>query len=215
MQKALSLTLNFSQNSYPSFILNNAKSYTVPASNRVILCRNLFTGISTIGDLMISGDSQNRNNSLQQQQQQQPQPRAGGSFRTTSSLSVSGSDILASFSAQSKATLEGTDVAGAMEALANADAVCFDVDSTVITEEGIVSIPYYRILYIHTFDIIFNNTILHIIFNNTIFNIICPIYGKRPTTFFPYQPTIHFSLISATYFYCNSSLPHLILLYLH
>jgi len=86
---------------------------------------------------MISGDSQNRNNSLQQQQQQQPQPRAGGSFRTTSSLSVSGSDILASFSAQSKATLEGTDVAGAMEALANADAVCFDVDSTVITEEGI------------------------------------------------------------------------------
>ena len=33
--------------------------------------------------------------------------------------------------------LEGQNVANAMEALANADAVCFDVDSTVIQEEGI------------------------------------------------------------------------------
>ena len=32
---------------------------------------------------------------------------------------------------------EGIDVQGAMEALSVADAVCFDVDSTVITEEGI------------------------------------------------------------------------------
>ena len=32
---------------------------------------------------------------------------------------------------------EGNDVAGAMAALARADAVCFDVDSTVIDEEGI------------------------------------------------------------------------------
>eukprot|EP00521_Asterionellopsis_glacialis_P015823 CAMPEP_0195303322 /NCGR_PEP_ID=MMETSP0707-20130614/32592_1 /TAXON_ID=33640 /ORGANISM="Asterionellopsis glacialis, Strain CCMP134" /LENGTH=248 /DNA_ID=CAMNT_0040366829 /DNA_START=161 /DNA_END=907 /DNA_ORIENTATION=- len=31
----------------------------------------------------------------------------------------------------------GNDVLGAMEALSNADAVCFDVDSTVINEEGI------------------------------------------------------------------------------
>lgn len=33
--------------------------------------------------------------------------------------------------------MEGRDVSGAMEALVNADAVCFDVDSTVVTEEGI------------------------------------------------------------------------------
>mmetsp|Transcript_4827 Transcript_4827/g.7016 ORF Transcript_4827/g.7016 Transcript_4827/m.7016 type:complete len:273 (-) Transcript_4827:43-861(-) len=47
----------------------------------------------------------------------------------------SGSDILASFG--SGKTFEGNNVASAMEALAKADAVCFDVDSTVITEEGI------------------------------------------------------------------------------
>ena len=34
---------------------------------------------------------------------------------------------------------EGQNVQAAMEALAAADAVCFDVDSTVIQEEGIVS----------------------------------------------------------------------------
>jgi len=50
---------------------------------------------------------------------------------------VSGSDILESFSEEEQKGFEGVDVAGAMAALANADAVCFDVDSTVITEEGI------------------------------------------------------------------------------
>ena len=35
--------------------------------------------------------------------------------------------------------LEGNSVGYAMEMLAKADAVCFDVDSTVIDEEGIVS----------------------------------------------------------------------------
>ncbi len=49
---------------------------------------------------------------------------------------VSGQDILASFGNND---FEGKSVASAMEALANADAVCFDVDSTVIQEEGIVS----------------------------------------------------------------------------
>ena len=32
-----------------------------------------------------------------------------------------------------------------MEALANADAVCFDVDSTVIQEEGIVSSSFLAV----------------------------------------------------------------------
>lgn len=35
--------------------------------------------------------------------------------------------------------LVGTDIPLAMQALAEADCVCFDVDSTVINEEGIVS----------------------------------------------------------------------------
>jgi len=57
------------------------------------------------------------------------------SFNSCRILSgVSGSDIQASFG---NMEFEGNDVAAAMEALANADAVCFDVDSTVIQEEGI------------------------------------------------------------------------------
>ena len=39
----------------------------------------------------------------------------------------------------SNVELEGNNVGYAMEMLATADAVCFDVDSTVIDEEGIVS----------------------------------------------------------------------------
>jgi len=46
---------------------------------------------------------------------------------------ASGEEILASISG----TQNGQNVALAMESLANADAVCFDVDSTVIAEEGI------------------------------------------------------------------------------
>lgn len=58
-------------------------------------------------------------------------------FNSSTMLSaVSGSDILASFEGKD---FEGNNIAAAMEALANADAVCFDVDSTVIQEEGIVS----------------------------------------------------------------------------
>ena len=48
----------------------------------------------------------------------------------------------ASFDAEKK--FEGLDVCQAMKNLASADAVCFDVDSTVIQEEGIVRyILYY------------------------------------------------------------------------
>jgi hypothetical protein len=50
---------------------------------------------------------------------------------------VSGEDIIKDFSSQSP--LIGTAITLAMETLANADCVCFDVDSTVINEEGIVS----------------------------------------------------------------------------
>lgn len=46
----------------------------------------------------------------------------------------SGADILATFGDKE---FEGNNISAAMEALANADAVCFDVDSTVIQEEGI------------------------------------------------------------------------------
>ena len=50
---------------------------------------------------------------------------------------ATGEDILASFSTKKKEAWQGQDVALAMESLAKADCVCFDVDSTVITEEGI------------------------------------------------------------------------------
>jgi len=49
---------------------------------------------------------------------------------------ASGPEVLASFGDRS-AEFVGTDVSGAMESLANACAVAFDVDSTVIREEGI------------------------------------------------------------------------------
>lgn len=51
--------------------------------------------------------------------------------------SKSGSEMLSSFDRSKQSQFEGNDVAGAMESLAKADAVCFDVDSTVIQEEGI------------------------------------------------------------------------------
>ena len=50
---------------------------------------------------------------------------------------VSASDILASFPSDRSGSFVGNDVENAMACLANADAVCFDVDSTVIAEEGI------------------------------------------------------------------------------
>jgi len=55
-------------------------------------------------------------------------------MNTQRNFSTNGSDMKAHFASK---TLEGQAVETAMEALANADAVCFDVDSTVINEEGI------------------------------------------------------------------------------
>lgn len=108
MHKALSLT---AKHCYPGFILSNVKACTIPASKHIIPTRNIG--------------------------QPWKLHRAAGSLRMASSLSTSGSEILASFPAQSRKQFEGQNVADAMEALARADAVCFDVDSTVITEEGI------------------------------------------------------------------------------
>jgi phosphoserine phosphatase len=54
--------------------------------------------------------------------------------------SVAGAEMLEQFLAhrqQEKSSLVGNKVALAMESLAAADCVCFDVDSTVVTEEGI------------------------------------------------------------------------------
>jgi phosphoserine phosphatase len=69
---------------------------------------------------------------------------AVGTFKSTtkrwasSSSSVSGAEILEQFlTHRPKTTLVGNNVALAMESLAAADCVCFDVDSTVVTEEGI------------------------------------------------------------------------------
>lgn len=62
-------------------------------------------------------------------------------FRTISA--ASGVDIRSSLGADR--LFEGLNVESAMEALAKADAVCFDVDSTVIQEEGIVR----QILFIY------------------------------------------------------------------
>ena len=58
---------------------------------------------------------------------------------TTSSGSPSGTDMMTAFLQQRPSTTEllGQNVAASMEALVQADCVCFDVDSTVIQEEGI------------------------------------------------------------------------------
>ena len=68
---------------------------------------------------------------------------SGRSFFSSSTAlkMTSGHDILSSFSPSQK--FIGQNVAAAMESLANANAVCFDVDSTVISEEGIDVLAEY------------------------------------------------------------------------
>lgn len=56
-------------------------------------------------------------------------------YSTTTATMASVNDVLQSFTTP----CVGTDVSLAMQSLADADCVCFDVDSTVINEEGIVS----------------------------------------------------------------------------
>jgi len=62
--------------------------------------------------------------------------RPYASSSAASAAVPSGDEILSSFGTKAD-EFKGTDVKGAMHALAAADAVCFDVDSTVIDEEGI------------------------------------------------------------------------------
>ena len=57
----------------------------------------------------------------------------------TAASSSSVEEIMKSFGSSSSSPLVGTDVPLAMQSLLDADCVCFDVDSTVINEEGIVS----------------------------------------------------------------------------
>ena len=66
----------------------------------------------------------------------------GQGIRSMSSQ-PSSDDLISQYS---NVELEGNNVGYAMEMLAKADAVCFDVDSTVIDEEGIVSHTLYNIL---------------------------------------------------------------------
>ena len=70
-------------------------------------------------------------------------PRRSYSSSSTlcSAAAPTGEEILAHFGDRGS-SFQGTDIVGAMESLANADAVCFDVDSTVIDEEGIVSFSF-------------------------------------------------------------------------
>jgi len=60
-------------------------------------------------------------------------------YSSSTALFNSGTDILASLrkGMGDEKKWDGQNIGSAMEALANADAVCFDVDSTVIQEEGI------------------------------------------------------------------------------
>jgi phosphoserine phosphatase len=58
-------------------------------------------------------------------------------FYSTSPLAMAASAADMKSALPSSSSFVGTNVDLAMEALANADAVCFDVDSTVIAEEGI------------------------------------------------------------------------------
>lgn len=59
--------------------------------------------------------------------------------------------------------LEGNNIGYAMEMLAKADAVCFDVDSTVIDEEGIVSISALYIVLLKSclYIVLMTQTCIH------------------------------------------------------
>eukprot|EP00555_Chaetoceros_dichaeta_P011333 CAMPEP_0198258034 /NCGR_PEP_ID=MMETSP1447-20131203/7557_1 /TAXON_ID=420782 /ORGANISM="Chaetoceros dichaeta, Strain CCMP1751" /LENGTH=329 /DNA_ID=CAMNT_0043945067 /DNA_START=193 /DNA_END=1182 /DNA_ORIENTATION=- len=130
MLKALSFT---AKHSYSGIAFTNVKACTIPAAERILSVRNLVTtAYNTVDD----NDSKRYHHHHHHHPWKLHQTSLS-SVRSSSSSSSSGSDILASFSAQSRNQFEGQNIAGAMEALARADAVCFDVDSTVITEEGI------------------------------------------------------------------------------
>lgn len=106
--------------------------------------KNLFSSVTfsanTEKSLISSSTSISFHRNLSEQRQQSVLSllKKNKNYSTSSPvMTASGKEIRESFSADKE--FFGTDVEGAMEALAKADAVCFDVDSTVITEEGIVS----------------------------------------------------------------------------
>lgn len=74
-------------------------------------------------------------------------PRRSFSSTTPASMAMmmtpSGSEIMAALGKKDASAYVGNNVETAMACLANADAVCFDVDSTVIAEEGIDVLAAY------------------------------------------------------------------------
>ena len=91
----------------------------------------------------------NRNAIYHQHSSRNERPFQIREYSSSTTLLNSGSDIFESFNRgmDCEKKWEGQNIESAMEALANADAVCFDVDSTVIQEEGIVSYKPCIMLY--------------------------------------------------------------------
>ena len=116
-----------------------AQMSSATRSCRRLLLRTLTTGGQVGGRPPVFGGSAARAPPMQVTSSFLPGSAPSAAAFSTSSATTRpiGDGILASFGPG--AEFHGTDVAGAMEALAGADAVCFDVDSTVIDEEGIVS----------------------------------------------------------------------------
>lgn len=102
---------NVSRAKFQSRKIASATTYTVPIQNRFVMDNKM-------GDDKDFATMKRSFNGTASSQRSAP----------------SGDTIMASFGDKS---FEGTAIISAMEALAKADAVCFDVDSTVIQEEGI------------------------------------------------------------------------------
>ena len=116
--------------------LKNIKSSNLYSTCTAISINKIETNANPMTAFMLLNN--NNANFKINQNKKQHQLSNKMSFSTHNpSSSPSGSEILASFNETKRSNFEGNDVDGAMYALANADAVCFDVDSTVIEEEGI------------------------------------------------------------------------------
>mmetsp|Transcript_3215 Transcript_3215/g.3067 ORF Transcript_3215/g.3067 Transcript_3215/m.3067 type:complete len:326 (-) Transcript_3215:133-1110(-) len=107
-------------------------SISHPFSSFAFLPRNIHSDTS-VSATTTSTVSSIQNHFLMGKVRENKDVSAMKRLLSTAAMS-SGESILASFTNKS---FEGTAISSAMEALAKADAVCFDVDSTVIQEEGI------------------------------------------------------------------------------
>jgi len=108
----------------------------------VIRCINRNTSIAAgfaVARAISQVTESNRNAIYHQHLSRNERPFQIREYSSSTTLLNSGSDIFESFNRgmDSEKKWEGQNIESAMEALANADAVCFDVDSTVIQEEGI------------------------------------------------------------------------------